>query len=76
MMRFIQIEVKNKRIACFLDHFGRVLALGVSWETIKLVFYVFDQFRGGWSSKSNVLTGVQENELPTFWTEFGGGGGC
>ena len=45
MMRFgknmsfiIQIEVKKKRITCFLDHFGRVLALGVSWETIKLVF--------------------------------------
>ena len=54
MMRFgknmsfiIQIEVKKKRITCFLDHFGRVLALGVSWETIKLVFYVFDQFGGG-----------------------------
>ena len=46
MMRFIQIEIKNKRIVCFLDHFGRVLALGVSWETIKLAFYVFDQFGG------------------------------
>ena len=57
-----------------MDHFGRVLALGVSWETIKLVFYVFDQFGGG-AVKVMYQQGFKKMSSPLFGQNGEGGEG-